>query len=136
MQIIGYINFPGNTREAMNFYKECLGGELTLMTIGGSPIEGHMPADRHNDILHSSLEKDGMSLLASDMMTKDEITVGNNVSLMLNCASEEETYRVYESLSAGGKATYPVKPAFWGGLFGNLVDKYGINWSIHFPAES
>ena len=38
-----YLNFDNNCREAMNFYKECLGGELTLQTIGESPLCDKMP---------------------------------------------------------------------------------------------
>jgi PhnB protein len=32
-EINPYLNFNGSCREAMNFYKECLGGELTLMAV-------------------------------------------------------------------------------------------------------
>ena len=40
MRVISpYINFNGKCREAMNFYKECLGGELELGEVGGSPME-------------------------------------------------------------------------------------------------
>ena len=30
-EIITYLNFDGNCREAMKFYEQCLGGELQLM---------------------------------------------------------------------------------------------------------
>lgn len=39
-QINAHLIFSGNYREAMNFYKSCLGGELTLQTIGESPLAG------------------------------------------------------------------------------------------------
>ena len=33
-----YLIFDGNCREAMNFYKQCIGGELTTSTFGeGDP---------------------------------------------------------------------------------------------------
>lgn len=34
-----YIGFNGRCREAMTFYKECLGGEMELQEVSGSPIE-------------------------------------------------------------------------------------------------
>ena len=37
-QINSYLTFNGNCREAMTFYKECLGGELEFQTIGESPM--------------------------------------------------------------------------------------------------
>lgn len=32
-----YLNFAGNTREAMTFYRECLGAELEIMPLGMRP---------------------------------------------------------------------------------------------------
>jgi PhnB protein len=43
-QINSYLTFNGNCREAMNFYKDCLGGELNLQTIAESPLADKMPA--------------------------------------------------------------------------------------------
>ena len=43
MQIQSYLTFNGNCREAMNFYKQCLGGELWFQTVGESPLSEHMP---------------------------------------------------------------------------------------------
>ncbi len=129
-QLLAYINFPGNTREVMNFYKECLGGELEIMTFKGSPMEEHFPAEMHDQVMHSHLTIGDIGLMASDMPNPAGITAGNNISLMLACSTEEETRRVYDALSAGGNADHPVQPAFWGGLFGHLTDKYGIAWLL------
>jgi len=54
-QINSYLNFNDNCREAMTFYKNCLGGELFLQTVGESPMAGVMPSDMKDAILHSSL---------------------------------------------------------------------------------
>jgi PhnB protein len=37
-QINAYLTLNGNCREAMTFYKECLGGELTMQAVEDSPI--------------------------------------------------------------------------------------------------
>ena len=39
-----YLNFPGNAREAMEFYQSVFGGKLDVMTFGDYGMEG-MPAD-------------------------------------------------------------------------------------------
>jgi PhnB protein len=135
-QINAYINFPGNTREAMTFYKECLGGELELMTFEGSSMESHVPAEAKQNILHSMLTNGAIRLMASDMVSADSLTSGNNISLMLDCGSEEEIYRFYTALSAGGDADHPVQPAFWGGLFGHLTDKFGIQWLLNCSPQA
>ena len=40
----------------MNFYKECLGGELIFQTIGESPLSERMPDRMKDCILHSTLK--------------------------------------------------------------------------------
>ena len=40
-QLNVYLTFDGNCREAMTFYKECLGGELVLNTVAGSAMEAN-----------------------------------------------------------------------------------------------
>ena len=39
-------------------------------------------------------------------------------------------------LSAGGEVIMPLQDMFFGAYFGQLKDKYGINWMLTFqPAE-
>ena len=131
-QINSYLTFGGNCREAMTFYKNCLGGELTLQTIGESPLADQMPPQMQQGILHATLTKGALVLLASDMVAEEGLTRGNAVSLMLNCSSEDEIKAFYNSLSAGGQATHPLENSFWGALFGDLTDKFGNHWLLHF----
>ncbi len=131
-QINSYLTFNGNCREAMNFYKDCLGGELTLQTVGESPMAEQMPRQMKESILHSTLLRDGITLMGSDMVCEDGLIKGNSVSLMLNCSSEKEIRNCYDKLAAGGKATHPLHDTFWGALFGDLTDKYGNNWILHY----
>ena len=130
-QIHAYLTFGGNCREAMMFYKECLGGELTLQTIGESPLAGELPAQMKPYILHSMLARGALVLMGSDMVGEQGLRRGNAVSLLLRCSSEEETRDFYSKLSSGGQATYPLENTFWGALFGGLTDKYGNSWLLH-----
>ena len=131
-QINGYLTFNGNCREAMAFYKECLGGELYLQTIGESPMAGKMPPQMKECILHSTLTKGAMILMGSDMVGGKGLVRGNGVSLSLDCSSEKEIKTFYANLSAGGEATHPLEDTFWGALFGDLTDKYGNHWLLNF----
>ncbi len=135
-QINSYLTFNGNCREAMNFYKECLGGELYFQTVGESPIADSMPPKLKGKILHSSLTSGKWVILASDMVGDQGLIKGNSVSLMLYCSTEEEIRDLYSKLSEGGRPTHPIENTFWGALFGNLTDKYGNNWLIHFQKTS
>ena len=89
-QINAYLNFNGNCREAMTFYQQCLGGELTLQTIEGSTVEAQCPAAMKDQILHASLLKESLVLMASDMTGPDGFIKGNTIALSLNCSSEKE----------------------------------------------
>lgn len=131
-QIITYLTFNGNCREAMNFYKDCLGGELTFQTIGDSPMADRIPKQMQHNILHATLIKDGITLMASDMVGDNGLIKGNAVSLMLNCSSEDEIRTWYSNLSADGQATHPIENTFWGALFGGLTDKFGTYWLLNY----
>lgn len=132
-QVNAYLNFDGNCREAMNFYKECLGGELNMQTVEGSPIEDQCPAAMKHQILHASLAKDELLLMGSDMKEPGEsFTKGNNIALSLNCSSDEEIKTFFSNLSKDGKVSHPLKKEFRGATFGVLTDKYGIRWMLNY----
>ncbi len=127
-----YLTFNGNCREAMTFYKECLGGQLSMQTIGESPMSDKMPQQMKDCILHATLTSGSAVLMASDMVADAGLMKGNSVSLVLQCTSEEEIRNSYTTLSTGGHATHPIEVTFWGALFGGLTDKYGSHWLLNF----
>lgn len=127
-----YLSFEGNCREAMNFYKDCLGGELTLQTVGEMPaMAAHMPAEMKDSILHSSLTSGDMVIMASDL-NREKHLEGNTVHLCINCTSENELNTFISGLSEGGKITEPITDMPWGAKFGSLTDKYGKRWLFNF----
>jgi PhnB protein len=127
-----YLTFNGNCREAMLFYKHCLGGQLKLQTMGESPMAANLPEGMREAIVHCTLVKDGFVLMGSDMVDDEGLKKGNNVSLMLDCSSETEIRELFENLSEGGTARHPVHSSFFGALFGDLTDKYGNQWLLHY----
>ena len=136
MQLIPYLNFNGNCREAMTFYQACMGGELSMQTINESPIAAQCPAAIQNQIVHSTLTNGELTLLASDMPNPEGYQPGNNFSLNINCSSEEEINTLFDKLAADGNIIIPVRQEFWGALFGAIKDKYGIRWQFHYDKKS
>ncbi len=132
-----YLTFSGTCAEAMTFYRDSLGGELTLQKVGESPIAAQMPPQMQDHVMHSMLMIGDLCLMASDMKPEWR-TSGSTVSCMLHCSSEEELRRSFDALAAGGQVRDPVKAQFWGGVFGALTDKFGIDWSLHYdlPAQA
>ncbi|CAA9534363.1 MAG: hypothetical protein AVDCRST_MAG96-3790 [uncultured Segetibacter sp.] len=131
-QINAYAGFNGQCREAMTFYKECLGGELTMQTFGESPVAAQCAAGMKDQIVHSSLTNGTLLLMGSDMVGPDGFIKGNDIALSLNCSSEEEINTFFSKLSEGGKIIDGLKTQFWGAIFGVLTDKFGKNWMLNY----
>ena len=130
-----YLSFGGKCREAMEFYKQCIGGDLDLLPVAGSPAEQHCPPSMKDSIMHSMLKKDGFVLMATDMTSPEGLVKGNNMSISVMCSSEEEINTYFNALSEGGKVIDPLKVQFWGGIFGVLDDKYGFRWMFNFSKD-
>ncbi len=128
-QVNAYLHFDGNCRQAMTFYTDCLGGELNLMTIGESPMASQMPPDSKNKIMHSQLKNGNIVIMGADLMGPGGLKTGSQISLTIDCGSNKEADVLYSRLSAGGKPTHPMKEEFFG-YYGDLTDKYGINWML------
>jgi PhnB protein len=132
-QVHSYLNFEGNTREVMEYYAGILGGEASFQIIGESPIAGQCPAAMHHQVLHSTLTKNGVLLImASDMIGPEGYTKGNNISLSVNCSSEEEINLFFNRFASDGKIIDPLKTQFWGAIFGVVTDKFGIRWLFNY----
>ena len=126
-----YLNFNGNCSEAMNFYKECLGGDLTLMTFEDSKQD--VPAVMKDQIMHSTLRfTPHASVMASDCMPDQPAVNGTSITISVNCESEESINKFYAALAKGGKETMPLADTFWGARFGMLTDKFGMQWMFNF----
>lgn len=126
-QLNPYLHFNGNCREAMTYYKDCLGGELSLQTVGESPMADQAPKEAHNNVIHAYLSKDGFVLMGADLMEPGPTVQGNTVTLCVVGRSKQEIEPLFSKLAAGGKVTFPLKEEFFG-TFGALTDKYGFNW--------
>lgn len=135
MNISTYLTFGGNCREAMTFYQACLGGELSFQTVGESPLSSQLPDQMKHCILHARLTTNKLVLTGSDLVGEQGLLRGNAVSMMLNCASEDDTRAIYEKLSEEGKQSHPLEHTFWGALFGDLTDKFGNHWLLNFQDD-
>ncbi len=132
--LIPYLIFNGNCREAMNFYQNCFGGTLEMMTWGDGPHRESCPDTAKEKIMHGSLTKESFSLLAADK-PDGEPTPGDNIQLTIQCESIAEIEGLFKALGAEGKIIMPLEDTFWGARFGVLIDKFGICWKLNCPLE-
>ncbi|HTJ12003.1 MAG TPA: VOC family protein [Dinghuibacter sp.] len=135
-----YLNFPGTTEEAMNFYKSVFGGEFTAFArFSDSPGHEKMPKAEQNMIMHAALPLgNGHTLMATDALESmgQDLVTGNNYYINLATESEEETNRLFKGLSAGGKIEMPLNRTFWGAYAGMCRDRYGVQWMLNYDLSS
>ncbi|HMD90787.1 MAG TPA: VOC family protein [Anaerolineaceae bacterium] len=125
-----YFTFAGNCRAAMEFYRDCLNGEITQMqTFEDAKYE--VEENRKKNIIHAELRAEGILLMASDGMPGFEAQPGNTVSLTIDLTDVNEEERIFAALAVGGKVTMPLQTTFWGARYGMLTDRYGIQWMLN-----
>jgi PhnB protein len=130
--IAAYLTFNGNCREAMTFYKDCLGGDLALQTVEETPAAASFPPEAKDKIMHAALTSGPITLFASDNLGAGTSAPGSNFSLCITCSSEAEVKNLFSKLSAGGKVGHPLEEQFWGAIFGDFTDKFGIRWMTNW----
>ncbi len=132
-QLQPYVFFYGRCEEALAFYKAAFGGSYEMMRAGDGPRE-HVPAGSENRVMHASFTAGPIMFLASDgRETKAIDPDAGNVSLALSYDDPARGEQVFDALSQGGTVQMPIAPAFWGGRFGDVVDKFGIEWMMTLP---
>ncbi|MES2765806.1 MAG: VOC family protein [Bacteroidota bacterium] len=130
-----YVNFPGNTEEAFNFYKSVFGGEFVgLMRFKDTPEASRVSAHELDKVMHVALRIGENTLMGTDALESmgHKLKAGDNMALSIDAESKEEAERFFQELSEGGKVSVPLSPQFWGDLFGMLTDKFGIQWMVSF----
>lgn len=126
-----FLLFNGDCKQAMEFYKSCLGGELTQLKVGDSPAKELLPPDQHHKILNARLKCGNIDISACDWLRPvSERAPGNTVCLYLSAGTPEELRVLFERLSEGADVTDPVKEVFFG-TYGALNDKFGVRWMFH-----
>ena len=124
-----YISFGGNAREAMEFYKDVFGGELSLNTFADFGQADTPFADK---IMHSQLESDnGFVLMGADTPPGMEHNPGDNIAVSLSGDDEDELRGYWDKLSEGGTVSVPLEKQMWGDLFGMCADRFGIGWLVN-----
>jgi PhnB protein len=129
-----YLSFRDNARAAMEFYRDALGGELTINTFGDY---GDPEAPEANLVMHAQLTTpSGFTLMGSDTPPGMDYQEGGRFSISLSGDDEAELRGYYEKLSQGGEVTMPLEKQMWGDHFGMVTDPYGVSWMVNIAGEA
>lgn len=132
-----YLHFDGTTRKAMEFYRDVLGGELEILTVGETPWASEMPqmpGATPDKVMHSTLTRGDWVIMAADMMDPGSFRQGDTVSLCLVCDSKKEIEDLYKKLSEGGEVFMPLDKAPFG-WFAQFTDRFGVDWMLQSHGE-
>ncbi|MBU1175205.1 MAG: VOC family protein [Alphaproteobacteria bacterium] len=132
-----YLHFKDVARDAMTFYHQVLGGELTVSTYGDfNPAEGSATRDR---IMHAMLKTPGgLVLMGGDIPDHVDYrpSAGFSVSLSGPFEDGEELHRYWDGLAAGGTIAMPLATAPWGDEFGMVTDRFGVDWMVNIAGKT
>ena len=121
-----YLSFRDNARQAMEFYQQVFGGELTLSTFGEFGMADTPAADL---IMHGQLETpSGFTLMGADTPTGEDYRAGNSITVCLSGDEAEQLRGYFTRLAEGGDLSVPLEKQMWGDEYGALVDRFGIPW--------
>lgn len=138
MAIDIYLNFNGNCREAVEFYAQVFGTEKPqIMTFGEMPPkpEFTLPEEAKNLVMHTRLNISGSNVMFSDVFPGSPFILGNNINLAFVSKDLEEIKSTFTKLKEGGTVAMDLQETFWSKSYGQLKDKFGIDWQISYEHE-
>jgi PhnB protein len=137
MTLEPYLFFNGRCEEAMDFYQQAIGAEVSfkmrMHEAPEPPAPGSVPEGFDGQkIMHASLRIGAMNLLVTDG-NSDMQPSFKGFSLTLGVDDTDEAHRKFDALAQGGKVVMPLSPTFWSPCFGMLEDKFGVGWMVIVP---
>ncbi|WP_258348943.1 VOC family protein [Saccharopolyspora gregorii] len=143
-----HLNFRGNARAALEFYRSAFGGRLTITTYRDVGAPGDAPGA--DDVVFGQVEADnGFRVMAYDVpgvRNGSAATTGSTrrengatitdqpffVSVRGN--GLDEVRACWEKLAEGASIVEPLAASAWSPGFGMLTDRFGVTWSIDVAA--
>ncbi|MHA7209992.1 VOC family protein [Arthrobacter sp. MDT1-65] len=127
-----YVSFPGIAREALGFYADVFGGELTLHSYQDFGRTDGPP----DAVAHGVL--DGVVALAGSDAAAGEraVRVEGLLLSLLGTAEPAILHAWFDRLSVGGSGIDPLSPRPWGASDGQVTDRYGLRWLLGYEPQT
>jgi PhnB protein len=114
-----YLNIDG-ARKAIDFYKQAFGA------IEHEALKG----ENSDKIMHSQIEVNGSPIFICDFFPEyghvPVMAQGFNLHLHVDDAQKWWD----RAVGAGCSITLPLKAEFWGDIYGQIKDPFGVTWAI------
>lgn len=131
-----YLNFPGSTLEAFEFYRSVFGGDFPMVVryrdFPGNMGAAEADADR---IAHISLPIGPVMLMGTDVLDRERYVQGNHSYIVLTPDDADEARRLFDALSPGGEVEMPLQSTEWAEQYGILRDRFGVQWMVNYEGS-
>jgi PhnB protein len=128
MKMNTYVNFHGTCSEAFRYYEKHLGAKIgMIMTHAQSPDQSRVNPEWKDLVLHARISIGDTDLMAADIPNAEPM---RSAYLTLKMDSDIEAERVFSALADGGRVLMPIQETFFASRFGQVSDRFGINWMI------
>ncbi|MEV4202172.1 VOC family protein [Micromonospora globbae] len=127
---VTHLNFRGDARSALEFYRSVFGGDLAVVTYRDAGAVSE-PAEADQVMWGQVAADNGFQVMAYDVPSSMPWERGENsffVSVRGESAQEITAY--WEGLSGGATVVRPLGPAPWAPLYGMLTDRFGVVWVL------
>jgi PhnB protein len=123
-----YVNFHGNCTQAFQYYEKHLGAKIgMMMTHAQSPGPSRVPSEWMDAVVHGRITLADAEVWAADIPNAEPM---RSAYLTLRMDSDSEAERAFSALSDGGQVLTPMRDEFFASRFGQVRDRFGINWMI------
>jgi PhnB protein len=130
-----HLNFRGDARAALEFYRAVFGGALAAVTYkdAGNVQE---PAEADQVMWGQVAADNGFHVMAYDVPATMAYDQGEN-SFFVSVRGDtvEEVTGYWEKLSDGATIVIPIGPANWAPVYGMLKDRFGVVWVLDVVSE-
>jgi PhnB protein len=120
MQVEPYVYFQGRCEEALEFYRDALGAEATVVARFEDKV-GHAEVRIGDTVLLASDGQGGQGEGPAEF---------SGFSLSLAASDDAEAERLFAALSDGGTVQVPVAPTPFASRLGLTTDKFGVPWLV------
>ena len=130
-----HLNFRGDARAALEFYRSVFGGELAVITYqdAGAVTD---PAAADQVMWGQVASEAGFRVMAYDVPAATDWEPGViPFFASVRGADAAEISRYWGRLAEGATVVAPLAPSAWAPLYGMLTDRFGVTWVLDVEAS-
>ncbi|WP_210649539.1 VOC family protein [Nocardioides sp. SYSU D00065] len=149
IQTTTHLNFRGDARAALEFYRSVFGGHTVINTYADFGMPKDVPG-ADNVVFGLVASDTGFRVMAYDVPGETGGTIlggtstrrENNTTITdqavfvsISADTLEEAQGYWDGLAVGATVVEPLAASAWSAGFGMLTDRFGVTWSVGVTAS-